>query len=153
VRYVRTLEDSRALSAWREPCILIASGGMCEGGRSLHHLKEVIDDPRCSVVLVSYQAPHTLGRRLLERGPVVRFRGRRWNKWADVVELPGFSGHADHDDFLALLRPLAGRGPRVRLVHGEEAQAEALAQALRTEGFVDVAIPARGEVTHLLPRV
>src|SRR5205814_8354156 len=138
----RSQEESRELSARRGPCVLVASGGMVEGGRSLHHLKDVIDDPRCSVVLVSYQAPHSLGRRLLERGPAVRFHGHKWNKWADVVALPGFSGHADHDDFLALLRPLAGSGPRVRLVHGEEEQAEALAGALRAEGFADVAVPA-----------
>jgi metallo-beta-lactamase family protein len=149
VRYVRSLEESRELSAHRGPCVLVASGGMCEGGRSLHHLKDVIDDPRCSVVLVSYQAPHSLGRRLLERGPTVRFHGRKWNKWADVVELPGFSGHADHGDFLALLRPLAGRVARVRLVHGEEEQAEALAGALRAAGFADVAVPARGDVADV----
>jgi metallo-beta-lactamase family protein len=97
------------------------------------------------VVLVNYQAPHTPGRQLLERGPTVRFHGRKWNKWADVVYLPGFSGHADHNDLLALLGPLAGQTARVRLVHGEPEQAEALARDLRQRGFFDVEIPERGE--------
>src|SRR5262249_43558660 len=89
VHYVRSAEESRELSSRRGPCVIVASGGMCEGGRIVRHLRHNIDDPRCSIVLVSYQAPHTLGRRLLERGPKVRFHGRDWNKWADVVELSG----------------------------------------------------------------
>src|SRR5262249_6205918 len=77
VRYVRSLYESRELSRRREPCILVASGGMCEAGRILRHLEQHIDDPRCSIVLVSYQAPQSLGHRLRERGPTVTFQGRR----------------------------------------------------------------------------
>jgi metallo-beta-lactamase family protein len=149
VRAVRTLEESKELSTRRGACIIVASGGMCEGGRILRHLRENVDDPRCTVVLVSYQAPGSLGRRLLEKGPRVRFLGRTWNKWADVVEFSGFSGHADHDDLLAALKPLAGRTRRVRLVHGEPEQANALARDLRQLDFADVAIPQRGETVRL----
>jgi metallo-beta-lactamase family protein len=145
VHYVRDRDESHQLGSRREPCVLVASGGMCEGGRILQHLKHHIDDPRCSVVLVSYQAPGTPGRQLLERGPTVRFHGRRWNKWAEVVDLNGFSGHADHDDLLASLEPLVGRTRKVCLVHGEPERAEALAQALRGRGFARVSIPAEGE--------
>ena len=60
-------------------------------------------------MLVSYQAAGTTGRRLMEPKPTVRFPGRDWNKWIDVVHLDGFSGHADRDDFLAYLTPLAGQ--------------------------------------------
>jgi metallo-beta-lactamase family protein len=122
---------------------------MCEGGRILQHLKRHIDDPRCTIVLVNYQAPHTPGRQLLERGPTVRFHGKRWNKWADVEYLAGFSGHADHDDLLAFLTPLAERNPKVRLVHGEPEQAHALRGALHAARFTDVAIPARGHTEWL----
>jgi metallo-beta-lactamase family protein len=104
-----------------------------------------VDDPRASVVLVSYQAPLTVGHRLLEPGPTVRIGNRTFNKWAEVHELNGFSGHADYADFLALLGPLAGRVGRVRLVHGEPESAEALADGLRGLGFGDVAVPERGE--------
>jgi metallo-beta-lactamase family protein len=149
LHYVRTAEESKEVSSQRGPAIIVASGGMCEGGRIVPHLQQHIDDPRCFIVLVSYQASHTLGRRLLARGPTVRFRGRTWNKWADIVELNGFSGHADHSDFLAALAPLAGRVRKVRLVHGETERAEALAQAFRQHGLVDVAIPARGDTVCL----
>jgi metallo-beta-lactamase family protein len=149
VRYVRSTEESKWLSAGREPCVIVASGGMCESGRVLGHLREVIDDPRCTIVLVSYQAPQSLGQKLLERGPTVRFLGRQWNKWAEVVDLNGFSGHADHNDFLTLLGPSAGRTKKVRLVHGEPEAAARLAQALRERGFGEVSVPERGETVSL----
>ncbi len=114
-----------------EPCVLVASGGMCDGGRILQHLRLHLDDPRTSIVLVSYQAPHSLGAQLLQMRPTVRFHGRNWNKWAEVVSINGFSGHADQDDFLALLGPALGETDKVRLVHGEPPQAEALAAGLR----------------------
>ena len=145
VHYCRSPEEARQASQSREPCVLVASGGMCEGGRILQHLRLHLDDPRTSIVLVSYQAPHTLGAQLLQRKPTVRFHGRNWNKWAEVVSLNGFSGHADHDDFLALLGPAVNPTSKVRLVHGEPPQAAALAADLRQLGFRDVAVPHRQE--------
>jgi metallo-beta-lactamase family protein len=144
-RYLLDRDQARSVSMGREPCVIVASGGMCEGGRIIQHLKHHIDDPRCTVVLVSYQAPHSLGHQLLEMRPTVRFHGRTWNKWASVVELNGFSGHADRDDFIALLGAAAAETGRVRLVHGEPAQSEALAGTLRDRGFRDVAAARREE--------
>ncbi len=144
-RYIRDARESRALSTHRGPCILVASGGMCEAGRIVNHLEHNVDDPRCTIVLVSYQAPGSLGRKLMDRGPRVRFRGRWWNKWAEVVDLNGFSGHADQNDMRNLFRPLHERQPRVFLVHGEPDQANALAAMLRAEGLPDVTVPQRGD--------
>ena len=118
---------------------------MCDAGRILSHLKQHIDDPRCSIILVSFQAPGTTGRRLMENKPTVKFLGREWNKWIEVVHLEGFSGHADRTDFLAYLTPLAGRVGKVRLIHGEREQALALADTLRDIGFTDVAVPEPGD--------
>jgi metallo-beta-lactamase family protein len=149
VTYIREFEDSVRTSLRPEPSITIASSGMCDAGRILHHLKEHIDDPRCTVILVSYQAHGTTGRRLLEKTPTIKFLGREWNKWVEVVHLDGFSGHADRADFLAYLGPLAGQVGKVRLIHGEREQAESLAAALRDLGFVDVEVPSPGDVVEL----
>jgi metallo-beta-lactamase family protein len=100
-------------------------------------------------VLVSYQAPHSVGHQLLEMKPTVRFHGRNWNKWAEVVEINGFSGHADQDDFMALLAPAAEQAQSVRLVHGEPAAATALTAALRERGCRDVVAPQRGDSVTL----
>jgi metallo-beta-lactamase family protein len=145
VEYVLSPDEADYLTTRPEPCIFVASGGMCEGGRIVHHLRRHLDDPRATIVLVSYQAPNTVGRQLLELRPTVRFHGRNWNKWAEVAEINGFSGHADHDDFLALLAPAAEGARHVRLVHGDPQASEALAQALRERGCRDVVAPHRGD--------
>jgi metallo-beta-lactamase family protein len=149
VHYVRSPQESKELSVQGGPCIIVAPSGMCEGGRIMHYLKENLDDPRSSIVLVSYQAPGSLGRKLLEPRPTVRFHGRQWNLWANVLNIDGFSGHAGHDELLDALGPLAAPGRKVRLVHGEPERAEKLAQSLRVAGFSDVAVPARGETVSL----
>jgi metallo-beta-lactamase family protein len=145
VTYVREFEDSTRLCTRPGPCIIVASSGMCDAGRIVAHLKQNVDDPRCSIALVSYQAHGTTGRKLLEPKPTVRFAGRDWNKWIDVVHLDGFSGHADRDDFLEAVRPLKGKVGKVRLIHGEKEPAEALAKSLAGEGFADVDIPEPGD--------
>jgi metallo-beta-lactamase family protein len=150
VHYFRSPEEAREVSTLDEPCVLVASGGMCDGGRIMQHLRLHLDDPRCSIVLVSYQAPQSLGAQLLQLRPTVRFHGRSWNKWAEVVSISGFSGHADQEDFMALLGPAARETGKVRLVHGEPPQAEALAVGLRKLGFADVAVPRREEHVRLV---
>jgi metallo-beta-lactamase family protein len=85
----------------------------------------------------------------LEKSPTIKFLGKEWNKWIEVVHLDGFSGHADKADFLAYLTPLVGEVGKVRLIHGERAQAEALADTLRETGFNDVAVPSPGDVVEL----
>jgi metallo-beta-lactamase family protein len=145
VRYVDKVHESIALNGMREPCVIISASGMCEGGRVLHHLKHNIEDPRTTVLIAGYQAPDTLGRRLVERRDEVRILGRICQLKAQVVVLSGLSSHADHGGLLASLGPLAGTVKQVRLVHGEPLRAEALAEGLRASGFRDVAIPERGE--------
>lgn len=149
VTYIREFEDSLRVSRRPDPYIVIASSGMCDAGRILHHLQEHVDDPRCTIILVSYQAYGTTGRRLLDKSPTVKFLGKDWNKWLEVVHLDGFSGHADRQDFLAYLSPLATKVPKVRLIHGEREQAESLAEALRDIGFEDVDVPSPGDAVEL----
>jgi len=149
IRYVRAVEESKQLNDLRDPCIIIAASGMCEAGRILHHLKHNIEDERNAVLIVGYQAPETLGKRLVERRPEVRILDRYYKLRAEVVVMNGFSAHADRQDFLDYLGPLSGQARAVRLVHGEPEQSEALAEALRGRGFADVAIPDRGDSVHL----
>lgn len=145
IRYVEKQHDSVALNSHPGPCVIISASGMCEGGRVLHHLKQVIEDERSTILIVGFQAAGTLGRRLVERQPEVRILGRLFKVKAEVVVLNGLSSHADHPDMLRELRPLVGTTERVRLVHGEPDRAERLAAGLREIGFTDVAAPERGE--------
>jgi metallo-beta-lactamase family protein len=150
VRYVQSVEESKQLNSRTEPCIIIAASGMCENGRIVHHLKHNIEDPRNTVAIIGFQAPETLGRRIVEKRPEVRIHGRFWKLRAEVVVMNGFSSHADQKDFHDYLGPLAKQTAHVRLVHGDVDQAEALAKSLNSYGFRDVAIPDRGQSVELI---
>ncbi len=149
VRYTRSVEESKAINETREPCVVIAASGMCESGRILHHLKHNISDPKNTVLIIGFQAPQTLGRRLVDRQPEVKILGTPVLLNAEVVVLNGFSGHAGRDDLLAALTPLVDTKRKVRLVHGDPDQAAALLSTLRERGFLDVEYPARGDSVTL----
>lgn len=140
-QWLESDDDAWYWSTQPEQCIIVASGGMCEGGRIVQHLKYHVDDPRSTIVLVCYQAPDSLGAQLLSPTPTVRFHGKTWNKWIDVAEIKGFSGHADKDDFQWLLQGAVEGTNRVRLVHGEPGPLFALEKQLRQMGFADVGAP------------
>lgn len=139
--WLESEDDAWQRSTQRDQCIIIASGGMCEGGRIVQHLKYHIDDPRSTIVLVSYQAPDSIGAQLLSPVPTIRFHGKTCNKWIDVAEVKGFSGHADKDDFEWLLQGAVAGTRQVRLVHGEPDSLFALEKQLRQMGFADVRAP------------
>ncbi|MCE9530743.1 MAG: MBL fold metallo-hydrolase, partial [Planctomycetes bacterium] len=149
VRYVEKVHESIALNDHPGPCIIISASGMCEAGRILHHLKHNVENPRSTILIVGFQAPDTLGRRLVERRPYLRILGREFALKAEVVVLNGLSSHADHPDLLRRLSPLVGTAKKVCLVHGEIDRATPLAEGLRQIGFADVEIPDRGEPVAL----
>lgn len=144
VRYVRDVEESKSLNDRREPCVIISASGMCEAGRVLHHLRNNIGDPRNAVLIVGFQAAHTLGRRLVEQRSVVKIFGEPHERRAEVVSIQGLSAHADREGLLAWASTLPRSPAHTCLVHGEPDAQEALAAALTERGFRDVRIPERG---------
>ena len=144
--YVSDVEDSKAIDASPEPSIIIAGSGMCEGGRVLHHLRATIEDARTTIVIVGFQAEHTLGRRLVELRRDVKIFGVLRPRHADVVNLGGLSAHADQRDLIAYAEDVRERGPlrRVIVVHGEDGPRVALATQLAGAGFPTVDIPVAG---------
>jgi metallo-beta-lactamase family protein len=151
LRYVQSVEESKAIDARDEPCVIISASGMCEAGRVLHHLKTTIEDARNAVVIVGFQAQHTLGRRLVERRPRVRIFGVERQLAAEVAVLNGFSAHADRDDLVSFAEAVRERGPlrEVFLVHGEPRAQEALQKLLTERDFPSVRIPAQGEIARI----
>jgi len=151
LREVTEVDASKAIDASPEPAIIIAGSGMCEGGRVLHHLRASIESPRNTVVIVGFQAVHTLGRRIAERRREVKIFGVTRDLNAEVVVLDGFSAHADQRGLLAFAQAVreAGDLERVLLVHGEPTAQDVLAGELETRGFAGVHAPAPGERIRL----
>ncbi len=144
--YVRSVEGSKELNFLREPAIIISASGMCEAGRILHHLKNNVEDPRSTVLIVGWQAPHTLGRRLVERRPVVKIFGEEYKLKAQVKTINGFSAHADRRGLLDYVRQMGAKRLRTAfVVHGEEASSLALADGLRHLGVENAIVPHPGE--------
>lgn len=142
LRYTRSVEESKELNFMREPFIVISASGMAETGRILHHLRNRIEDPKNTVLIVGWQAPDTLGRRLVEHEPVVRIFGEEHQVKARVEVLNGFSGHADRAELLGWAQAITKRPRQTFLVHGEEEAALALADGLRSEaGYEHVDVP------------
>lgn len=141
--YIGTPDESIALNKKKGAFVVIAASGMCESGRVLHHLKHAVSDPQNTIVIIGFQAHHTLGRRLVEGRDRVRILDREYPLRAKVVTLNGLSAHADVTDFKWWFERLAeqkGIG-QAFLVHGEPPAANALAAVLRDYCDEDPIIP------------
>jgi metallo-beta-lactamase family protein len=137
--YTSSTEESKALNNRVGPLIVIAGSGMAEGGRILHHLLHGASNPRNTVLIVGFQAEHTLGRRIVEGQRVIRVLGDEVELRASVEILNGYSAHADRNglaSWLGAIRNTSPRLQRVCLVHGEIAAQATLSDRLRSEGYV-----------------
>lgn len=142
LEYTRSVERSKELNFLRGSAVIISASGMMEAGRILHHLRNRIEDPKNTILVVGWQAPDTLGRRILEGAETVRIFGEEHKVRAEVVQLHGFSGHADRNELLAWAGAMQKKPQRTFLVHGEPESAESLAEGLKTTlGFGRIDIP------------
>ena len=144
LRYIRDVNESKALNGLHGPLLILSASGMCEGGRILHHLRNNIEDPRNTILLAGFQAENTLGRKILNGDREVPIFGEPMQLRAEVVSLDELSGHADQRELIEWMRPLAPRLKKVFLVHGEPAQGAALAEVIRQQFKLDVQQPSRG---------
>jgi len=149
LRYTTSAEESRALNDVREPCIVIAASGMCEGGRILHHLQHGLGNERNTVLFVGYQGDGTLGRRLRDGAETVNVFGEPVRVRAEIAALDGFSAHADQRELLEWTARLDPLPKRVFLVHGDLAPAETLAGLLRERIGAEVFVPEKDEEFEL----
>jgi metallo-beta-lactamase family protein len=149
LRLLRTAEESKTLNTQQGPLIIISASGMATGGRVLHHLKLRLPDPRTTVLLPGFQAAGTRGRTLVEGARTVRIHGQDVPVRATVVTLDGLSAHGDRDDILRWLSGFTTRPRAAYVVHGEAAQAEALATAIRARLGWDTNVARDGEVVSI----
>lgn len=149
VTYITDVAESKSLNHRTDPHVIIASSGMCEAGRILHHLKNNVWNEINTICIVGFMAQHTLGRRIVERRKEVKIFGRMYPLLARMEILNGFSAHADSVDFVRMLSPLAPKLKGAFVVHGEGSQPVAMTRILQEAGCKNVHAPAPGDMFEL----
>lgn len=147
--YVQDRKESESVMNYLEPCIIISSAGMLEGGRIQDHLYHNIQNYYCTILFIGFCAKGTLGDRLLRGDPIIRLRNRDLIVYAAIKKTDLLSGHGDHKDLVETVKQQnPNQLKKVFLVHGETKSMEALATSLKEEGY-SVGIPEKGEILEL----
>lgn len=147
--YVQDKRESMSVSNYHEPCIIISSAGMLEGGRIQDHLYYNIQNYYCTILFIGYCAKGTLGDRLLRGDPIVRLRNRDLMVYATIQKTDLLSGHGDHNDLVNTVKQQdANKLKAVFLVHGEMKSMTLLGEALTELGY-QVNLPEKGETFEL----
>lgn len=147
--YTRSVEESKALNHRKEPMVIISASGMAEVGRILHHLRNNIEDRRNTVLIVSWQAPHTLGRRLADRVKSVKIFGEKYTRRAEVATIGGLSAHAGQTFLLEYALAAKDSVKKIFLVHGEPKSAQALRQKMSEAGLERTMFPEPHTVVEI----
>jgi len=138
LHYTRDVEESKALSRANGPMVIIAASGMMENGRIVHHLAQGASNPRNTILVVGFQAEHTLGRRVVERQPVLQIFGDDVPLNARVEIIDGYSAHADRTEMTNWLGRVKEKSPNlgpIWLVHGEADVQDEFRTALTARGY------------------
>ncbi len=150
LHYVKDLQESIKLNSFQEPCMIISASGMCEAGRILHHLKNNIENPNNTILIIGYMAENTLGKKILDNEPIVHIFGDEYHLRAQVAKFNAFSAHADHEELLQWTSHLNNdRLRHIFILHGELSKSEALANGIASIGFSGIYIPESEQIFHL----
>ena len=142
LKFIESVEESRALNQDPRPCVIISASGMADSGRVKHHIRNCISNQKNTILMVGYCEPRSLGGKLLAGEPVVNIFHEDFTVNAEILSIQSMSAHGDYDD---LLHFLACQDPKevkqVFLVHGDYEVQQQFAQRIIDKGFKHVAIP------------
>ena len=145
LRYIKTQEESISLNKSSYPKVIISSSGMATAGRVRHHLKHNLWNPDNSLVFVGYQAQGSLGRILLDGVSKVKLLGEEIDVQIEIYDLEGFSGHADQKTLLNWINRFKIKPKKIFVVHGEEEQADTLANLIEEKFNIETIVPNIGD--------
>jgi metallo-beta-lactamase family protein len=134
-QFTDSVEESKAIRYANRPIMVVASSGMLTGGRIMHHLKDFLPEPKCTLLFIGYQGEGTLGRHIQEGATSARIDGEEIPVRCRVRSISGFSAHADQHELETWLGHFGadGRPKTVFIVHGDPDAAEAFAGRIRSE--------------------
>jgi metallo-beta-lactamase family protein len=148
--YLESAKASKAVSNFNEPCIIISSSGMVQGGRVEYHVAANISNPYCTILIVGYCAEGTLGWRLVNGQTTLGIKGEEHQVLANVEKIDVFSGHGDRDDLMRFVQMQPkDKLKRLFLVHGDFTSMESFKETLSEAGYPNVEMPNRGETFEL----
>ena len=153
LKFTRTADESKALNESDEPSIIISASGMCEVGRIKHHLKHNIWNPNSTILFVGYQAPGTLGRKIVDGAKTVKIFGEEIAVNARIEYIEGYSGHADQEWLMNFIYSYAIKPKHIFLVHGEAEGQIILKNKILEDLNIPVTIPEYGETYELKEKV
>ena len=153
LHFTRTAEESRALNESTTPAIIISASGMCEVGRIKHHLKHNLWDPKNTILFVGYQAPGTLGAKIVGGDKMVRIFGEEVAVNARIEYIEGYSGHADQEWLLNFIYSFINKPKHIFLIHGEPEGQKILKDKILETTDIPVTIPDYGETYELDDRI
>ncbi len=150
-QFTDSVEQSKAIRHADRPFMVVASSGMLTGGRIMHHLKDFLPDPACTLLFIGYQGEGTLGRRLQDGGKTARIDGQEIDVRCRVRSISGFSAHADQHELEAWLGHFAtdARPKTVYIVHGDPDAAEAFAGRIRSGLKMDAVVAKHRQTVSL----
>jgi metallo-beta-lactamase family protein len=146
---VRTAEESKRINEYYQPCVIMASSGMCNAGRIKHHLRQHIGNPTSTILFVGHQSEGTLGHHILSGAKFVRIHGQEFRVEAEIAKVYGLSGHADRNGLLKWLTHFSPKPQRVFFTHGEEAGALAFAEHAEKQLGFNTYVPHYQEAIEL----
>ena len=150
LRYIKSVEESKALNEDLHPKVIISASGMADAGRVKHHIKNNISNAKNTILLVGYCEPHSLGGRLMNGAKEVKIYSEQYDVVAKVGSIRSMSAHGDYED---LMQFLACQTPdlvkQVFVVHGEAEVQDHFAERLRKKGFKEVHAPDMHESFEL----
>jgi metallo-beta-lactamase family protein len=147
--YIHSLEESKELNTRKDPMIIISASGMAEAGRIVYHIRWAIENKKNTIMIVSWQAPYTLGRRLADREEHIKIFGDTYNCRAEIATVGGLSAHAGQDMLIEYASRVKNHAEYVFLVHGEDKSVMPLQEKLRESHVKHVHYPAMGTSVEL----
>lgn len=145
LRLTLTTEQSKEINGVPQPKIIIAGSGMSNGGRILHHELRYLPDAKSTILFVGYQAVGTLGHTILGGAKEVHIFSEVVPVRCRVVNIPGYSAHADQPHLLQWLSSMKSSLKKVFVVQGDESSSEVLAGKITEEFGVIAEVPKPGE--------
>jgi metallo-beta-lactamase family protein len=146
---VTSIQGSKEINHIRGTVIIMAGSGMCTGGRIKHHLVANISRPESTIIFVGYQASGTLGRTIVEGAKEVRILGEMYQIRARIVQLDGFSAHADRDEIIKWLSSFAKPPKKIFVTHGETNSALSFAKVIKDRLGYSAVAPAYMDQVNL----